>query len=94
MDRYVRKGDISHFGLESIHTETLIKNTVDRQSDEYSIKVQQFKNYMTTKIYKFDPLNVKPNNKLLQLLWLSFLFDDISVEKQKKLYIDVQNTNN
>uniref|UniRef100_A0A6C0B4Z6 Uncharacterized protein n=1 Tax=viral metagenome TaxID=1070528 RepID=A0A6C0B4Z6_9ZZZZ len=94
MDRYVRKGDVSYFGLESIHAETLIKNTLDRQNEEYSIKVQQFKKYMTNKIYKFDPINVKANDKILQLLWLSFLFDDIPTEKQKRLYIDVQNTNN
>tara|TARA_B110000211_G_scaffold233147_1_gene298557 strand:- start:65 stop:343 length:279 start_codon:yes stop_codon:yes gene_type:complete len=91
MDRYVRKSDISHFGLESLGADELIQNNIDRKKDDYDIKLQQFKKYMTNKLYKFDPVNSKGSDKLLQLLWLSFFFNDISPEKQQKLYTNVEN---
>mgnify|MGYP006129491317 FL=1 len=89
MDRYVTKSDVSHFGLESLDTDLLIKNKVNRESNDYDIKVAQFKKYMTNKINKFDPLNVKTGDKLLELLWLSFIFNNVPPEKQKDLYMSV-----
>ena len=89
MDRYVTKSDVSHFGLESLDTDLLIKNKVNREINDYDIKVAQFKKYMTNKINKFDPLNVKTGDKLLELLWLSFIFNNVPPEKQKDLYMSV-----
>lgn len=89
MDRYVTKSDVSHFGLESFDTDLLIKNKVNREINDYDIKVHQFKKYMTNKINKFDPVNVKTGDKLLQLLWLSFIFNNVPPEKQKDLYMSV-----
>jgi len=89
MDRYVTKSDVSHFGLESLDSDLLIKNKVNRESNDYDIKVHQFKKYMTNKVNKFDPVNVKTGDKLLQLLWLSFIFNNVPPEKQKDLYTSV-----
>ena len=89
MDRYVTKSDVSHFGLESLDTDLLIKNKVNREINDYDIKVHQFKKYMTNKVNKFDPVNVKTGDKLLQLLWLSFIFNNVPPEKQKDLYMSV-----
>jgi len=89
MDRYVTKSDVSHFGLESLDTDLLIKNKVNRESNDYDIKVHQFKKYMTNKVNKFDPVNVKTGDKMLQLLWLSFIFNNVPPEKQKDLYMSV-----
>ena len=91
MDRYVRKSDVSHFGLESFDTDLLIKNKVNREINDYDIKVKEFKKYMINKISKFDPINVKGGDKLIHLLWLSFLFNNVSPEKQKELYTRVKN---
>ena len=89
MDRYVTKSDVSHFGLESLDTDLLIKNKVNRENNDYDIKVRQFKKYMINKVNKFDPVNVKTGDKLVQLLWLSFIFNNVPPEKQKDLYMSV-----
>ena len=89
MDRYVRKSDVSHFGLESVDTEKLMKHKVNRHEQKFNIKLTAFKKYMIDKIYKFNPLNNK-QDKLVKLLWLSFLFNDMSDEKQKNVYLTIE----
>ena len=91
MDKYVRKSDVSSFGLESLDTEKIMKNKGNNIDLNYNIKLRQFKQYMASKLYKFDPISANnKNDELLKLLWLSFLFRGVSSEKQKKLYIEYE----
>ena len=68
-----------------------MKNKGNNNDLNYNIKLRQFKQYMTSKLYKFDPISANnKNDELLKLLWLSFLFRGVSPEKQKKLYIEYE----
>ena len=91
MDKFVRKSDVSLFGLESLNTEEILRTKITNTNITYSVKLDTFKKQMINKLYKFDPLKIhNKTDELLKLLWLSFLFSEITPEKQKKLYLEYE----
>ena len=89
MDKFVRKGDVSYFGLESLRTSSLLEKNKEKD-EKFNIKLNNFKQVLIKKINRFDPLknkNLDKTDKLLQILWFNAIFNDITIEKQKELYL-------
>lgn len=89
MDKFVRKGDVSYFGLESLHTSLLSEKNKEKD-EKFNIKLNNFKQVLIKKINRFDPLknkNLDKTDKLLQILWFNDIFNNITIEKQKELYL-------
>ena len=42
MDKFVRKGDVSYFGLESLHTSLLSEKNKEKD-EKFNIKLNNFK---------------------------------------------------
>ena len=91
MDKYVKKSDISKFGIESIDTEKLLRDRLPDLSinKNFSIELLNFKKKLNNRLNKFDPtkLTSSKTDEILKLLWFSYLFNNITPEKQKEMYI-------
>lgn len=90
MDKFVRKGGISYFGLNSVDTEKILQNKILDKT--YDSELAKFKRKMSMRINRFDPIKKNKTDKtedILKVLWFIFLFSDVSDEKQKELYLSL-----
>tara|TARA_B110000208_G_C11780142_1_gene433548 strand:+ start:574 stop:855 length:282 start_codon:yes stop_codon:yes gene_type:complete len=90
MDKFVRTGSISYFGPESMDTEKILRDKILNKT--YDSELAKFKRKMSIRINRFDPIKIINTDKtddILKLLWFTFLFSNVSNEKQKELYLSI-----
>ena len=85
MDKFVRTGEESHFGLESF---TKVEDTNKIKACNINYELEIFKKKLIKKINKFNPKTSSRNkaDELVRLLWLSHIFGNLDWEKQENLY--------
>jgi len=88
MDKFVRTGEESHFGLESFRK---IENSDIIKSCNINFELEKFKKKIIKKINKFNPKTSCRNkdDDLVKLLWISHIFGNLEYEKQEKLYTEL-----
>jgi len=84
MDKFVRKSDISKFGLASIEFENKTNNYKN-----FNTELTLFKKKLILKLNRFDPTKISDNktDELIKLLWLSHVFNNITNEKRNEIYL-------